>query len=435
MNRFGRDVVPFLSWTLFIAIVFASYGVLAAKKKWCPYYELRQLHFIVETSLGRPEHLYPIRHTQFGVTAKPDSEVAPGVTLITSYWKEFDWKPGAKIIDRSGNVLHEWEIDIPALWPSSPHQDSIAGTKNTRMNYLHGSILLPNGDLIFNIEYLGLFRVNSCGEPLWKLPYRTHHSLHLNRDGSVWASGMRWIDPGTERAKLYPDLKPPFGESTAVLVSADGEILKEVSLLEAIYNSPMKNIYWKYKAKSGDIDHLNDVEPLESELAPQFPQFEEGDLLVSLKFISLVAVVSQNAELKMYEFSEFNHQHDPDFEPGGIISVFDNNMDMTLAGTQLGGSRIAQYDLRSKTSSNSYPEVLDNQLFYTSTGGKHQLLPNGNRLITEANAGRLLEINEQRDVVWQWVHEPYKEKYVAEVLEGTRYDISAAQIKNWACSK
>ena len=37
--------------------------------------------------------------------------------------------------------------------------------------------LLDTGDLIFNYENLGLVRVDVCGNVVWRLPYRTHHSI------------------------------------------------------------------------------------------------------------------------------------------------------------------------------------------------------------------------------------------------------------------
>ena len=67
-------------------------------------------------------------------------------------------------------------------------------------------------------------------------------------------------------------------------------------------------------------------------------------------------------------------------------------------------------------------------------GGKHQLLANGNRLITEAKAARIFEITPQGETVWEWIAEPYDEKRVFDVLEGTRYpDISAETTAAWAC--
>ena len=53
--------------------------------------------------------------------------------------------------------------------------------------------------------------------------------------------------------------------------------------------------------------------------------------------------------------------------------------------------------------------------------GKHQYLPNGNMLITEAVPGRVFEINASGKVVWSRI-EPQRDKNeVPEILEGTRY--------------
>ena len=65
---------------------------------------------------------------------------------------------------------------------------------------------------------------------------------------------------------------------------------------------------------------------------------------------------------------------------------------------------------------------------------RNQKLKNGNRLITEATAGRVFEISPQGETVWEWIGEPVDEGFVAHVLEGTRYDIDAQQVATWQCS-
>jgi hypothetical protein len=112
--------------------------------------------------------------------------------------------------------------------------------------------------------------------------------------------------------------------------------------------------------------------------------------------------------------SPFIDQHDPDFTEDGCITVFDNNLEM------FGGSRI----LRIKPSTRKV-EVLygqkENQHFYSFRCGKHQHLPNGNMLITEAVAGRVFEINASGEVVWSWIAPRWDKNHVPEILEGTRY--------------
>ena len=178
--------------------------------------------------------------------------------------------------------------------------------------------------------------------------------------------------------------------------------------------------------------HLNDVELLEPDLAQDFPMFEAGDLLVSLKFTSTVAVLSQEGKIKWLSAGVFTDQHDPDFEEGGWITVFDNRLDGSPDGVYLGGSRIRAINPATGQLKDIYP-VDGEDIFYTAAGGKHQLLENGNRLITEARAGRLLEVAPDGRLVWEWGNDIYLDKWVSEVLEGTRYRYSKREIEAWSC--
>ena len=111
----------------------------------------------------------------------------------------------------------------------------MAGKRNGSTNYIHGTYLFENGDILFNIEYLGLTRMNAKGDILWKLPYRTHHSIDRDETGHFWVCGMKWVEDneaGRERQKRFPGLRFPFAEEYALQVSEDGKILKEISLLE-----------------------------------------------------------------------------------------------------------------------------------------------------------------------------------------------------------
>jgi hypothetical protein len=241
---------------------------------------------------------------------------------------------------------------------------------------------------------------------------------------------MRWVEPGRGR---HPGMTPPYVEDTALRVSPDGEILEEISVLDALYHSPFRHLLWRHEATDGDVTHLNDVEPLEAAMAGAFPRFRAGDLLVSVKHSSAVFVMSPaTGEIKWLDGHHFAQQHDPDFHPDGTLTVFDNQAIESDAGKHL-KSRIVSIDPTVDRFDILYGDRPD-EPFYTYAGGKHQKLANGNILITEARAARVFEINPAREIVWQWVHTPYAPDLVAAVQEGTRYDIDAEQVSSWPCS-
>ncbi len=424
-----------LAFGLFIASIVLlafGYGIAAGKYKLFPYAAVHDALTAFKTQLDRPHHLSPIRYDSVGTQIHDRKSIAPGVTLLTSYWPETDWKPGIRIIDTDGNKLHHWIVDPAELWPTSPHTDAMAGQKNEPSNYIHGTYLFSNGDVLFNIEYLGLIRLDACGQVVWKLPYRTHHSISRDEDGNFWVSGAKWVDVGSERAAAFFGLLPPFFEETALKVSPDGEILSELSLLKALFDGGYQHLLWRYKQRSGDVTHLNDVEALSSDLANQYPLFTAGDLVVSLKHISTVAVLDQSGKIKWLKSEPFYYQHDPDFEDDGWIVVFDNRTDGSDTGEYLGGSVISAINPASGETRQLYPTE-GSSVFFTDAGGKHQLLENGNRLITEARAGHVFEIDHTGRIVWEWFQQPFDAELVPEVLEGSRYNLSPEAVARWPC--
>ena len=112
------------------------------------------------------------------------------------------------------------------------------------------------------------------------------------------------------------------------------------------------------------------------------------------------------------------------------ISVFNDNADGSDDVDYLKGSRILTCKVGSSEELVLYPK-LPSQRFYTKHGGKVQRLENGNLLITEARRGKVFEVDETGRTVWEWVAQQCNSKLVPEVLEGTRYALSAEQFAAW----
>jgi hypothetical protein len=151
---------------------------------------------------------------------------------------------------------------------------------------------------------------------------------------------------------------------------------------------------------SGDLLHLNDVEPFPSTMTPGF--FGPGDVLVSLRNVNTVFVFNADTrKIKFVTTGRFTRQHDPDFIDGNRFSVFDN------MGVQPGArdrqSRIVIITAPEQ-SLEVYYEGTPAHPFYTDIMGRHQWLPNGNLLITETRRGRAFEINRQGEIVWEYLN-------------------------------
>lgn len=434
LSRYLEKLAPLLFIGSLCFFSFA-FGVIAFKFKVFPYSVLQQgiAEFKELTTDEFTLKRHPVRYDESGVIIRDLEQIMPGSTLISAHWPETDWGPGIRLIDVNGETLNHWVIKPQEIWSEPPHEDLARNPSNYAENYVHGMYLFPNGDIVFSVEFLGLTRMNSCGELIWNLPYRTHHSVYRADTGNFWVSGFRWIEAGDERVASFPDLTVPFGEETVLEVSPEGEVLREISLLESFYNSGYKDVLWHFKLKPDDILHLNDVEVLGDKIADQYPLFEAGDIVVSMKRINRIAVIDPKGTIKWMNSDNLTHQHDPDFEEDGWITVFDNREFLPGPKPGTGASVIRSINPASGEIRDLYGTDGDKQ-FFTPYMGKHQKLENGNRLITEATAGRVFEISPAGETVWEWISEPLKDDFVLEVTEGTRYDIDAQQVAAWKCS-
>ena len=78
-------------------------------------------------------------------------------------------------------------------------------------------------------------------------------------------------------------------------------------------------------AFDSDPFHFNKVDFLSAELAPLYPQFEEGDLLISARELNLVLVARPSEQrIVWWRYGLSSAQHDPSFVDGQI-ELFDNN--------------------------------------------------------------------------------------------------------------
>lgn len=367
-------------------------------------------------------------------TVQPE-QVQSGVTLVASRWSDSGHRPEVRIIDQTGRLLHRWVIEPGELFPESANRRTEWGEAADRG--LHGFHLRPNGDLLVNINYVGTVRLDACGEPIWKVSIGNHHSITRSEDGTYWIPGVS--DRGPARSARFPDgypgLEGPFYQELLLQVDEDGKVLDEINVFDVLFENGLERYLAKAPVDDGaDLTHLNDVEPLSPDVADSYPLFEAGDLLVSLRFPELVLVVDPHTRrVKWHDSDPFIQQHDPDFIGDGWIGVFDNNRDGTDRGAMLGGSRIVGVAPHLDSLEVLFPTD-SSMSIYTRIMGNWQQLENGNLLLTESLAGRVLEVTPDGRTAWEWVHEPYGEDHVAQVSESARYDVSPEQAAEWPCS-
>jgi hypothetical protein len=399
--------VLFLVSACFLAFL---YGVVASRYQLFPYPVLAQAVAAARSIGSEPFRPYatPLRPADL---VRDERAASPGLTLLTLLGPNKEML--IRIVDLEGTTVHEWRVDWFEIWPDHDHLDpqgqpgpqSLPGeTPQSRPGtHIHGADLLDNGDVVFNFEHLGLVRLDACGGVVWRLPYRTHHSLEVDAAGDIWASGQ--INHYQTPPPL-PNHQAPVVQYTVLHISPDGHIIDEIPVdailrendrFGLLYMSSLANRRVEVR---GDTLHLNDVEPVPTGMTPGL--FRPGDVMISLRNINTVLVFEQaTRKIKYLDVGRFVRQHDPDFIDGNTISVFDNN---NLDGDDgPPHSRIWRIGVDTGEAEIFYAGDHDRG-FFTDIMGKHQWLPNGDLLLTESARGRAFELDPSRRIVWEYVN-------------------------------
>jgi hypothetical protein len=330
----------------------------------------------------------------------PRGDQPEGLNLITAMGP--DNRLALKVIDMHGELVHEWPVDWFDIWSDATHLPPQDVPQTRPGTHLHGTLLLPDGDILFNFEKLGMVRMGLCGEVRWKLPYQTHHSIHLDDNGDIWASGLK---THAEAMPEYPAHAVPVREQVIIKISPDGELLEEISVFDLLRDNGDRALLHMQATPlantiSGDSLHLNDVEVFPRNMAEGF--FRHGDVLISLRNIHGIFVFDPDTrKIKYQRLGGFTRQHDPDFIDGDSLLIFDNNnIGPASFGQQ---SSILRLDVVNDELTTVYTGTAA-EPFYTQIMGKQQLLANGHLLITDSVHGRGFEVDQEGNVVWEFIN-------------------------------
>ena len=390
-------------------------GIAVAHYELFPYTQIRFAVGQARSALGvlgetvgtrRPLYYYEMQNIPDDAVIHAAEKAAPGNTLISGISTED--QQVVRIIDEAGDILHEWRIDWFDIWPEPAHLDEDLVPKSRPGASIHGIVFMPNGDLVFNFENLGLVRLDYCGAVVWRLPYRTHHSIQLDENGNLWVPGkVRHLDPSPR----FPNHKPPFDDFLLLEVSPDGDVLTEISVFELLIDNGLSGLLYLSTVNnwgtvvSGDTLHLNDLDIFPSTISSDV--FSPGDFMISLRNINAIFVFDKESRrVKFQSIGNVIRQHDPDFVDGNKIAVLDNH-NLSSAVTEYRraeeglASRIVLLDVSSGELSVVFSGSEETP-FFTDIMGKQQWLDNGNILIAEARHGRAFEVTRDGAVVWEY---------------------------------
>lgn len=342
---------------------------------------------------------FPERRPDRGVTVYDPARAANGLTLYSS---GHDHK--AFLIDMEGRVVHEWAMPYSRIW------DETAAVKRPQPDshiYIEKAYVFPNGDLLALYVAAGdspwgygLVKLNRNSEVIWKYLAHAHHDFAVEADGSVWGLTHEITNRVVEG---YEYLKPPRIDDFIVHLSPEGEEVSKIWLLGAMAASPfgrwLNIVPWYVGLGKGDYLHTNNIDLLAGNLE-KLPGVEEGDLLLSFREISTIAVLDPESERVVWAMpGPWLRQHDPDLLPNGNILLFDNEGVYGDDGT----SRVIEIDPATHQIVWTYGGTSEQPLDSVVRSSEERLA-NGNTLIVESNGGRVVEVTPEGEPVWEFVN-------------------------------
>jgi hypothetical protein len=242
--------------------------------------------------------------------------------------------------------------------------------------------------------------------PLWKYLLQAHHDFDVDAAGNIYVltheiSTRDLPIPKEEHAAFHEQLKKPRIDDFIVKLSPDGQELEKVWVTGAFARS---RLYRRLRSVSynhnGDFLHANSIRVLEKAV-PGIPQSRPGQLLVSLRDVSTVALVDPAAQSIVWALSgPWIRQHDAEFLPDGRLLLFDNEGGGPDSGE---GSRVLEVDPVTSKVKWSYGRHEHERLDSEARGSQNRLA-NGNTLIVESWGGRLIEVTRQGEIAWEFVN-------------------------------
>ncbi len=394
---------------LFVAaLVFLAFvgGAMAVLGETFPHKYLRDAYLAGEALIAqRQETADPYVTDQWrkardgkkGVTIHDPKRASPGYTLYTSAGEA-----AAHLIDMNGRVVHEWRRPYSEIWNA---QAEVKKPQPDNLILMDKARLLPNGDLLAIYAAAGdtpwgygMVKMDRDSNVIWSYLAHTHHDFDIAPDGRILALTNAF---SSDIPEGMGKVDQPYLEDFLVVLSPDGKELKKVSVTRALMQSRYKLLSLAIPSyASGDPLHTNSVQYITADQAKNFPFAKEGDVLLSFRDMSAVAVLSiERAEIVWAMRGPWLWQHDASLLPNGHITLFDN-----LGGFRDDNSaRVLEVDPKSGAvvwlyqGDESHPS-------HSPLRSSVETLPNGNALITESDGGRIFEVTREGEIVWNFVN-------------------------------
>jgi hypothetical protein len=285
----------------------------------------------------------------------------------------------AKLIDRSGNVLHRWAYRQGYTW----HYAELMS------NGLLGVIIKEEEDRVEGM-YLEL-DWNSV--LVRRLQVMAHHDFEYLENGNVVVVCREYL----RDRRLYDG---PEVKSDALLTfTPESELAWSWHAHEHV-EEILAQVPLDLPGAHKDWAHTNCVEVLpDNPTAKEDERFRAGNYLFSMARTEVVGVIDGESGEVVWAWGPgtLDSVHMPSMLDNGHLLIYVNG------SRRLGYTRIIELDPLIGEIVWAY-KADSPQGFYSPSRGSCQRLPNGNTLISDADNGRLFEVTREGDMVWEFMN-------------------------------
>lgn len=138
----------------------------------------------VITGTHPSQHLQKARSEGDGVVVNNCEDCRDELILMAGFFKD-DNK--IRLVDREGTIINEWVIRFDQYFPD--HWNTKRYPNINWRSEIAGCLVHPDGSVVFSFEDVGLLKLDKCGNVIWQLDIRSHHSVERAEGGGYWVCG------------------------------------------------------------------------------------------------------------------------------------------------------------------------------------------------------------------------------------------------------
>lgn len=319
--------------------------------------------------------------------------LTPKGTLLTRGRLMEETDKGWDYVPDCTDILLELDWDSNVVW------------KWDKGDLHHGMARMPNGNTLI-----------ICWVPL---PEGFHQRISggiapeiwekiLEKDPDFWDFILQGMGVGGR-----PKTEGEYGDAV-VEVDPEGNIVKQWNCHDHI--SPEEEPSCTFCPRS-EWTHANSIE-----------YTPDGYVLLSLREISLVLKIDWKTDEVVWRYGRpvISHQHDPNQTADCTVMIFDNGAHHPIQGR----SRVIEVD--PATDKILWQFAGDSCFSFRSLHiGGAEKLPNGNVMICEGECARLIEVNRDKEIVWEWISpfiHDFKGKPNSQIFKARTYAADSPQL-------